>query len=53
MGEQEYLQDENKLRDATIGKLQNMGGGMKRMIGQFQKLWKSINEESNIFNRLL
>ena len=40
--QQEYLQDENKLRDATIGKLQNMAGNMKRMIGQAKNFAKAM-----------
>ena len=40
--QQTYLQDENALRDATIGKLQNMAGGMKRMIGQAKNFTKAM-----------
>ena len=40
--QQEYLQAENQLRDATIGKLESMKGGMTRMITQAKLITKAL-----------
>ena len=40
--QQEYLQAENQLRDATIGKLESMKGGMTRMITQAKLFTKAL-----------
>ena len=40
--QQEYLNAENQLRDATIGKLESMKGGMTRMITQAKLFTKAL-----------